>query len=387
MKKLLFCLAVMVLGTGIATGQSIGIIGGSTSVDWVSDLDMVTEDNIVYTYQGLVIEVPAGNEGDPDPGVKFRQDDAWDVNWGGSAWPSGTAATGNAPNIPATNGTYDVTFNIQTLQYSFVPSGVVYDEVFIVSDEVDFQMNTADGVTYTYEYIDFPTDQPAMFYVNDSEMGWGSSGFPSGTAVEGAEIPVLANAYNLSFNLDTKAYDFDFVTVSLVGTGVFPDDPNWTTDLDLTTTNGVDYTISSFVFPGGDAKFRVNHQWTTAWGSLDFPSGTGATAGDSPNIPITAGTYSVSFNRLTGAYTFGEPTAGVEEFTSHKIKVYPNPTQNVWNFAASQAIDTISVVDISGKAVYAGTGSVVDASGLASGIYFAKVAVGNAVTTVKVVKN
>ena len=386
MKKLLFCLAVLAVGSGTAFAQSIGILGGSTSVDWASDLDMTTEDGVIFTYEGLVIEVPAGNEGDPEPGVKFRQDDAWTINWGGTGFPGGTASPGGA-NIPATDGTYDVTFNLETLQYSFVPAGVVYDEVFIVSDEVDFQLNTADGIVYTYEYIDFPTAQPAMFYVNDSETGWGSSGFPKGTAVEGAEIPVLANAYNLSFNLDTKEYDFDYVKVSLVGTGVFPDDPNWTTDLDLSTTDGVHYTIDSFTFPGGEAKFRVNHQWTTAWGSTEFPSGTGSTAGDAPNIPITAGTWSVSFDRSTGAYSFDEEVAGLEQFTSGSVEVYPNPTLNVWNFTASQVIDNISVVDISGKVVYTGNGSVVDASGLASGIYFARVASGNAAAIVKVVKN
>lgn len=380
MKKLLMVFAVSLLGTGMVLAQNIGILGASTPAGWNADLDMTTTDNVTYTYQGLVIVVP-----DADPGVKFRQDDAWTINWGGSGFPTGTASL-NGPNIPAVNGTYDVTFNISTLEYSFVPSGVEYDDVAVVGDDVDISLTTLDGVMYYDDFVTFAEDTDVAFMVNDSETGWGGSGFPSGTAVEGETISVPANAYNIDFNLDTKAYSFEFITISLIGAGVVTEDPAWTTDVNLTTTDGKNYTLLNHTFPGGEGKFRANNNWDyPGWTSPDFPSGTAVNEGS--NMVIPAGTYDVTFNRETGAFAFTESTAGVQDFAVTKVTVFPNPTQHVWNFTASQAIDAISVVDISGKVVYTGNSAIVNASGLASGIYFAKVASGNAVATVKVVKN
>jgi hypothetical protein len=51
-----------------------------------------------------------------------------------------------------------------------------------------------------------------------------------------------------------------------------------------------------------EMKFRENADWTNNWGAVDFPSGTGTIGG--PNIPVTYGSYLVSFNCLTGAYNF-----------------------------------------------------------------------------------
>ena len=388
MKKLLLCLAVSVMGAGTAMAQDavISILGGSTTVDWAGDLDMATEDGITYTYENLVIEVPSDEEGQPDPGVKFRKDHDWGTNWGGNGFPAGTASQGGS-NIPATNGTYDVTFNINTLQYTFAPAGVEFDVVEIMIGEMTMAMVTGDGIHYMLEAIDFEANTDFSFIIDGEE--WGNVGFPDGTAVEGGAIPVLANMYNITFNLETKAYRFDFVTISMVGIGVFPDDETWNTDLDLTTTDGVNYSIASFAFPGGEGKFRLNHKWGTSWGSTEFPAGTATT--DGGNMNITAGTYSVAFNRETGAFAFAEPTAGIVEFAKNGVKAWPNPSQNQWNFTAPAAISAISVTDISGKVVFSGifnaANAVVDASGMASGIYFAQVISGNGTQVIKVIKN
>lgn len=49
------------------------------------------------------------------------------------------------------------------------------------------------------------------------------------------------------------------------------------------------------------AKFLISG-WDPNWGASDFPSGTGVNNGD--NIPVTAGTYTVIFNDITGGYLF-----------------------------------------------------------------------------------
>jgi hypothetical protein len=63
-----------------ASAQSIGIIGSATPTGWTADTDMATTDNITYT---ITMTFTTGE-------AKFRQDDAWTVNWGSSAFPTGT---------------------------------------------------------------------------------------------------------------------------------------------------------------------------------------------------------------------------------------------------------------------------------------------------------
>ncbi len=390
MKKLLLFSAAFLMGTASMFAQfpNIGILGGSTSTDWDSDTDMVTTDGIVYKLNNFVLENPTGAQ--PDPGIKFRQDDQWAVNWGGSGFPSGTAVSNSSQNIQVENGTYNITFDLSTLNYSFVEVGD--DMVNLTGSGGTFQLLSTNGIDYTADNIIFANPATMTFSINDAAVGWGSASFPSGTATEGgAAIPVAANSYNIDFNKETGAYSFDFVTISLIGTGVFADDVNWTVDLDMDTTDGVHYTISSFTFPGGQAKFRLNHGWNVAWGSADFPSGTGSTAADAPNMNITAGTYAVSFDRSNGTYSFNT-TAGTADFNSKSIAVYPNPSQGIWNFnAGSRAISSIRITDVSGKVVYDATvnaaQTAVNASGFASGMYFATLTSGSATQTVRVVKN
>lgn len=387
MKKLLLFCAVFLAGTVMMFAQfaNIGLIGGSTVTGWDSDTDMMTTDGVVYTLDNVVLLNPPS-----DAGVKFRQDDAWTNNWGGSAFPSGTAVF-NSGNIPVVDGTYNVTFNLSTLAYSFVPVGVEISEVSLMGEGVAITFLSADGINYTADNVTLPATT-VSFMVDDTGMGWGSSDFPSGTATEGGSINVPANSYNITFNLDTKEYHFDFVTISLIGLGIVTEDPGWVTDTDLATTDGVNYTLSNFTFPGGEGKFRLNHSWdTVAWGNPDFPSGTASSEPGGPNLNITAGTYDVAFNRETGDYAFTAPTAGNEDFSITAITVYPNPAQNQWNFNVGNfTINSIAVIDISGKIVfesfYNTNEAAINAAGFASGIYFAKITSGNAVKTVKVIK-
>jgi len=359
-KKLLFTLTVlMVSAVSFAQFDNISILGGSTTVGWNADIDMVTTDGVVYTYNNLVITVPAS-----DPGVKFRKGHDWTVNWGGSGFPAGTASL-NGSNIPAVNGTYNVTFNLSTLQYSFVAAG--FDDVTVAG----IAMFTTDGINYSVNNV--ALNGQVTFTVN-------------GVAVPN-NAQVSENNYNVTFNKQTGAYAFNFVVVSLIGEGV----ADWNTDTDLTTTDGFNYTLRNFTFPGGEAKFRLNHDYNPGWGGTEFPAGTGSTAGDAPNIPITAGTYDVAFNRLMGVYSFSAPTAGTHSFTVNTFTVYPNPSQNSWNFTSSASnITNLQVIDVTGKVVYTAVPNAlaasVEAAGLTAGIYFARLNSANAVQTIKLIR-
>jgi hypothetical protein len=112
-------------------------------------------------------------------------------------------------------------------------------------------------------------------------------------------------------------------SVAIVGeaAGGWPGDagnPGPTDVHQMATTNGTNWTLASITLttfqPNGGIKFRANNAWTTSWGSAAFPSGTGTIGG--ANINCTSGTYSVTFNSTTGAYTFtsigsGYPTIAI----------------------------------------------------------------------------
>ena len=53
-----------------------------------------------------------------DGEVKFRADDDWVNDWGGTEFPTGVGEPGG-PNIPVTAGDYFVTFNSTTGDYNF----------------------------------------------------------------------------------------------------------------------------------------------------------------------------------------------------------------------------------------------------------------------------
>ena len=53
--------------------------------------------------------------------MKFRADNAWDVDWGSNTPISGTGTQGGS-NIPVSvAGTYDIWFNDITGNYIFIP--------------------------------------------------------------------------------------------------------------------------------------------------------------------------------------------------------------------------------------------------------------------------
>jgi hypothetical protein len=78
-------------------------------------------------------------------------------------------------------------------------------------------------------------------------------------------------------------------------------------DVVMTSNDGVQWDASSVVITEtGGLKFRLNSDWTTNWGGADFPNGTAEVGTMNNNIPAVAGTYDVSFNTSTLAYSFTE---------------------------------------------------------------------------------
>lgn len=157
----------------------------------------------------------------------------------------------------------------------------------------------------------------------------------------------------------------------------------------MSSTDGDVYSLNSQVLNDGELKFRQNFDWSINWGGTSFPRGA-LVPGSSNNIPVTTGTYDISFFRDNLTYTF--TSLSVEDLSFANFKLYPNPTKDNWIFEnPSKAIESITIYDAFGKLVKEvnpnSKRGYVNAQTFSQGLYLAKVRlVDKTETTVKVIK-
>jgi hypothetical protein len=267
----------------------IGIIGSGTAGLWDTDTMMSTSDGVHYSLEGAVLT--AGE-------LKFRQNQSWTINWGANTFPVGTA-TLNGNNIAVVAGTYSVTFNKDTGAFNFSAG---YPVISLSSTgNANIDLITLDGVNYYLNNYSIAAGDYLFTQSSPTVNSWGTSAFPSGTAtLGGASIPVLAGDYNIKFNKSTGVFSFDYLTISVIGSAT---PGGWSADTNLTSTDGVNYTLSGLALIVGDLKFRQGNDWTVNWGASSFPGGTAYY--NAANIGVTsASTFTVTFNRSTGAFYF-----------------------------------------------------------------------------------
>jgi hypothetical protein len=151
--------------------------------------------------------------------VKFRANTSWDTNWGATTYPSGYGTQGG-PNIPIpTAGTYFVYFNSASGEYFIGPTSnsVPYGRVGIIGTarpggwgDPDTELTKNPSNSYKYSKI-LTLDDGELKFRADNGWGvnWGASSFPSGVGVQnGANIPISAGRYFISFNSLTGEYRF-----------------------------------------------------------------------------------------------------------------------------------------------------------------------------------
>lgn len=96
--------------------------------------------------------------------------------------------------------------------------------------------------------------------------------------------------------------------ISVIGTATPAGD--WDTDYDMVQDAGNPSVFRlNMYLATGELKFREGHDWTTNWGNTNFPSGTAILGG--PNIPVTAGFYTITFDTTTLAYLFSSGNVGI----------------------------------------------------------------------------
>ncbi len=110
-----------------------------------------------------------------------------------------------------------------------------------------------------------------------------------------------------------------------------------------------------------------------------------------PNVNNNA-TFDAQYDAIGSILVGPNTTLSVNELSSSEFKVYPNPSNGVWNIVSNnQEITSINVYDVLGKQVLTlnpNTQNVsIDASNLQSGLYFAKVNSLNGSQTIRLIKN
>lgn len=366
--------------------QTISIVGTGVN-GWPPtngpEITLPSTDNTTYTISNLLVSNGL---------VKFRQDYSWTTNWGGTTFPNGQGIL-NGSEIPTQAGIYDVTFNRINGTYSFI--GTPFPSIGIWGPAVDSQngysgpdvdMITTDGITYTLSGFYFSSGNAYFRQDNNGSLVWGSTSFPTGTAVSsGPSLFIPGNEWFVTFNRITGEYSFTYPSIGILGTAL-----NGFTapDTDLNTTDGYNYTILGLTLLDGEVKFRKDNLWTSNWGSLGFPSGTGIQSGQ--NIPVIAGTYNISFEITSGNYDFSNTLTNSENAISN-LKIYPNPTNTNWTISHSTYINSIQLFDVNGKELQVfepnTSDFILSGINLSTGIYFIKVKSGLDFKVQKIIKN
>ena len=124
--------------------------------------------------------------------------------------------------------------------------------------------------------------------------------------------------YQITYDLEmdvvsiTKYIDVVNVFTSMGMPGTYQDDQAWDPAISLMTPMGTvyenhDWIKKNMTFDSDEElKFAANGEWYYNWGSEAFPVGVGIQYG--PNIPVSAGTYTVVFNDILGTYNFIKET-------------------------------------------------------------------------------
>lgn len=234
-------------------------------------------------------------------------------------------------------------------------------------------------------YSDAYTDVPVDTFLTS----WSSALF--------AEVQIQSNPTLKYTNVDFLGIETVATQVNASAMEYFHLDV-WTPNMDLLRIKLVDFGADGAFGGGDDTEHEIEFSGLpqNQWNSLHIPlsdfTGLSSTSNIAQYIlsgtPVGSGTLYVD-----NIYFTTEPLSSNSNELEANLSVYPNPATSHWNIVNKTTQEfTVNLFDVTGKLISSftndGTSSnlLIDASGLNSGFYFAKVATQNASKTIKLIK-
>lgn len=205
-----------------------------------------------------------------------------------------------------------------------------------------------------------------------------------------------ANAIAISSMPYSNTQDASAATGPVVSTCTGMNDGVWYT----VVGNGADIIIDVTAVTGWDPELGIYTGSCGTFTCVDSIDDEGTSVGETYTIVastlgttyyINVGHYSDSGDSPEGPFTIDVTTTlSSDSFDSANFTAYPNPVKDVLNVSYSTEISSIRVINMIGQEVISktinATSSQVDMSQLSAGTYIVNVTVGDAVKTLKVVK-
>ena len=264
--------------------NSLGVIGDATSTGWDADTDMQFNTEKQRFYVDVTLA---------DGTIKFRANDAWDVNWGGADG----VLVANGDNIPVSAGDYRIYVNLND------PANPTYE---LNASMFGKDEPTSGGTTEPEP----PVDEPVQL------VGWGIVGGFTGWA-DGADVMLASDgtylvakgvalegelkfrkdgAWGTNFGYAEGATFEANAEIALAQDGGNIVVPAGTYDVYLDEANAKAWFINDGSYPGGGAAPEASE-----WGIVGVVNGWNA-----PDITM----YKTSTEGLFVAYNVAMPDGG-----------------------------------------------------------------------------
>ena len=350
--------------------NSLGVIGDATPTGWDADTDMQFNPEKQRFYVDLTLI---------DGKIKFRADDAWDVNWGGA---EGALSAGGA-DIAVTAGDYRIYVNLNdpanptyelnkgmfgkeepvggntTPEPEPEPTPVVgWSLIGAFNGWAGDLMLTSDGTFYVVKgaelegELKFRKDGDWAVNFGLAEGAAFEANAEIAVAQDGANLVVTAGTYDVYLDAENaKAW---FITDgSYPGGGAAPEASEWgvvgvvnswggSPDVVMykTATEGL-FVAYKVEMPDGGFKIRANNKWddTANYGlasagpvEVDHAYDL-ICSGGSGDMTLVAGTYDIWFD-LTNSKVYimtpGKPISEAVGGTTPEPEPEPEPTDLTW---------------------------------------------------------
>ena len=235
-----------------------------------------------------------------DGEIKFRLNNDWGTNWGGS----GGNLVQDGDNIAVTAGDYKITVDLANLTYTLEP----YSWGVVGSAWNDWGSAGPDGKFY-YDYttdtfkkgIRLMDGEMKVRFNNDWGLNYGDTGADGTLDQDGDNIAVTAGHYLITIDLNagTVTVDNTASILGIVGSG-FNDWGGAGDDFALTEIQEGVFYGDLVTLLDGEIKFRANNDWGLNYGDTGAD---GTIDQDGDNIPSAAGPARVWLNTNTGEYS------------------------------------------------------------------------------------